>query len=304
MIYTLTLNPSLDMYIPLQKFKIGTENTANVYSIYPGGKGINVSQVLYNLGTKTVAWGLAGGFTGEELISALNSRKIANDFVRIKDQTRINIKLQIQAETAINFTGPHVSNSEINALFARLDDLESDDWVVLSGSLAKNLSNDFYYQFAEDIREHGAHFIVDAVGLPLLNALSAKPFIIKPNEKELQQTLNRSMTTLPDFIKGGQELLQQGAENVIVSLGKKGALLLNKTEVYFAPAALGIAINTVGAGDSMLAGFMSNYLKTHDVLAGFREAVAAGCAAAFSHGLPVKSQIETLLPQIKLQKLQ
>lgn len=304
MIYTLTLNPSLDLYVPLKEFQIGSENSAEKYSILPGGKGINVSQVLHNLETDTIAWGLAGGFTGEELIHALNRCQIPNDFVRIKDQTRINIKIQTSKETAINFTGPRVSISEINALFARLDDLKSDDWVILSGSLAQNLSDDFYYQFAEKIKEHGARFAVDAVGQALLNSLSAMPFVIKPNENELQCTINRSMKTLSDYIQGGQELLKQGAENVIVSLGKRGALLLHEKEAYFAAPALGIAVNTVGAGDSMLAGFMHGYMQTQDLLASFREAVAAGCAAAFSQGLPVKSQIETLTPQIELQRLQ
>lgn len=304
MIYTLTLNPSLDFYIPLQTFRLGFENTANEFTILPGGKGINVSQVLKNLGTSSIAWGFAGGFTGEQLIKSLNEQKIANDFVRIKDQTRINVKLQTNVETAVNFTGPHVTNAEINALWTRLDDLQEGDWVVLSGSLANNLPTDFYYQFAESIKTHGASFAVDAVGLPLMNALSAHPFVVKPNEDELQQTLNQSLNSLSDLVTGGQKLLQQGAKNVIVSLGQRGALLINRQEVYFAPAVLGITVNTVGAGDSMLAGFMSCYLKTHDLLESFKEAVAAGSAAALVEGLPVKSQIDTLIPQVKLQKLQ
>ncbi|MCH3905089.1 MAG: 1-phosphofructokinase [Lactobacillus sp.] len=303
MIYTVTLNPSLDFYVSKTEIKLGKENIAKDFSFLPGGKGINVSQVLNNLGTDSIAWGLVGGFTGQKLVDDLNERQISNDFVRIKDQTRINIKFQMKPETAVNFTGPHVSISEINALRARIDDLKPSDWVVLSGSLAQNLPEDFYCQFAEEAKKHGAQVVVDAVGEVLLNALSAHPFIVKPNKTELQLTLNKKINSIEDCIAGGQQILQQGAQNVMVSLGAKGALLLHDKEVFYAPAALGNAVNTVGAGDSMIAGFLSSYQVNKDLIAGFKTAMAAGCAAAFSLGLPVKSQIETLIPQITVRQL-
>lgn len=304
MIYTLTLNPSLDLYTALRSFQVGYENQAQQFSFVPGGKGINVSLVLKNLGIATVAWGLAGDFSGQKLIDLLNDRHLDNDFVRIQDTTRINLKIQSPQATAINFAGPRISSGEENALFARLDDIKDEDLVVMSGSLAANLPKNFYYQFAKRVKEKGTEFVLDTAGEELKAGLAAAPLLVKPNRTELAETLHRSFSSLSDYLAGGQELLQAGAKNVIISLGKEGAIFFHKKSAWFAPAALGTAVNAVGAGDSMVAGFLAYYKTGHDLLTSFKMAVAAGCAAAFTQNLPVKSQIDTLFPQIKLRQLQ
>ncbi|WP_297817830.1 1-phosphofructokinase [uncultured Lactobacillus sp.] len=303
MIYTVTVNPALDYVIQLNQVKAGKINRSKDCQFLAGGKGINVSQVLNQLGVDNTAWGFIGGFTGKELVRQLNVKQIVNDFVTISDDTRVNVKIHAQKETEINAAGPKIDEQEITAFKARLDDLNKGDIVVISGSLTPSLPKDFYEQLLPTIKEAGAEFAIDTTGQALLDSLKYQPLVIKPNQHELEQLFDTDLVNEEDILKAAKKLQEMGAQNVLISLAANGAYLVTKDHIYYANAAQGITVNSVGAGDSMIAGFVGTYYETQDAVKALQVGAACGGATAFSEGIGVKSQIDTLLPQIKVQKI-
>ncbi len=300
MIYTVTVNPALDYVLQLPEVKDGETNRSSDTQFLAGGKGINVSQILNQLGVDNTAWGFVGGFTGEELIRQLNVKKISSDFVRISDDTRVNVKIHAQEETEINAAGPDITAQEVAALKSRLDDLEAGDVVVLSGSLAPSLPTDFYESLLPLIREKGAEFVVDTTGEALLRTLKFNPLVIKPNHHELADLFDTSFSSTADMLEAAKKLQKLGAQNVMISMAGEGAYLVTADHVYHANAATGTAVNSVGAGDSMIAGFVGTWFEKHDAAEGLRVGSACGGATAFTEDIAVKSQIDAVLPQIKI----
>lgn len=303
MIYTVTVNPALDYVMQLPKVNDGEVNRSNDTQFLAGGKGINVSQILNQLSVDNTAWGFVGGFTGKELIRQLNVKNITSDFVTISDDTRVNVKIHAQKETEINAAGPKIDAQEIAAFKARLDDLEKGDIVVLSGSLAPSLPTDFYKQLLPTIKDAGAEFVVDTTGKALLDTLEYKPLVIKPNHHELADLFNTTFANTDEMLQAAKKLLDMGAQNVMISMAGDGAYLVTKDHVYHASAAKGIAVNSVGAGDSMIAGFVGTYYKTKDVVEALKMGSACGGATAFTEDIAVKSQIDAVLPDIKVEEV-
>ncbi|MCT2878534.1 1-phosphofructokinase [Lactobacillus delbrueckii] len=300
MIYTVTVNPALDYVLQLPEVKDGETNRSSDTQFLAGGKGINVSQILNQLGVDNTAWGFVGGFTGEELIRQLNVKKISSDFVRISDDTRVNVKIHAQEETEINAAGPDITAQEVAAFKSRLDDLEAGDVVVLSGSLAPSLPTDFYESLLPLIREKGAEFVVDTTGEALLRTLKFNPLVIKPNHHELADLFDTSFSSTADMLEAAKKLQKLGAQNVMISMAGEGAYLVTADHVYHANAATGTVVNSVGAGDSMIAGFVGTWFEKHDAAEGLRVGSACGGATAFTEDIAVKSQIDAVLPQIKI----
>lgn len=300
MIYTVTVNPALDYVLQLPEVKDGETNRSSDAQFLAGGKGINVSQILNQLGVDNTAWGFVGGFTGEELIRQLNVKKISSDFVRISDDTRVNVKIHAQEETEINAAGPDITDQEVAAFKSRLDDLEAGDVVVLSGSLAPSLPTDFYESLLPLIREKGAEFVVDTTGEALLRTLKFNPLVIKPNHHELADLFDTSFSSTADMLEAAKKLQKLGAQNVMISMAGEGAYLVTADHVYHANAATGTAVNSVGAGDSMIAGFVGTWFEKHDAAEGLRVGSACGGATAFTEDIAIKSQIDAVLPQIKI----
>lgn len=303
MIYTVTVNPALDYVMSLEKVNSGEVNRTDNYVFLAGGKGINVSQILNQLQIDNTAWGFVGGFTGKELVRQLNQKRIVNDFVTISDLTRVNVKLHAQQETEINAAGPNITEQEIAAFKNRLADLKKGDIVVMSGSLTPSLPTDFYQKLLTTIKEAGAEFVVDTTGQALLDTLEYKPLVIKPNHHELADLFHTSFDSSDVMLEYAEKLLKLGAQNVMVSMAGDGGYLLTKDHVYHAKGAVGTAVNSVGAGDSMIAGFVGTYFKTQDPAESFRIGMACGAATAFTKDIAVKSQIDAVLPQIKVEQI-
>lgn len=303
MIYTVTVNPALDYVIQLERVDSGNVNRSNNCTFLAGGKGINVSQILNQLKIDNTAWGFVGGFTGKELVRQLNQRRIVNDFVTISDATRVNVKVHAQAETEINAAGPNITEQEITAFQAHLSDLKKGDIVVLSGSLAPSLPVDFYKQLLPTIKMAEAEFVIDTTGQALLDTLSYKPLVIKPNHHELADLFNTKFESDQDMLECAHKLLDLGAQNVMVSMAGKGGYLITRDHFYHAKAAVGTAVNSVGAGDSMIAGFVGTYVKNNDPVESFRIGMACGAATAFTKDIAVMSQINAVLPQINVEQI-
>lgn len=292
MIYTVTLNPALDYIMYPNNLSVGEINRSARESLYFGGKGINVSFILNELGISSVATGFIAGFTGDALESAV-SAFAKTDFVRLKKGlTRINVKLRAENETDINAAGPEVSKADINRLFERLEKVRAGDTVVLSGSVPKNMPADIYENIMKKLSPRRVKFAVDAEGEALLKSLEFSPFLIKPNLEELSGIFKTEVTKQNVKIYA-EKLLSLGAQNALVSMGNDGACLYGAGgESLFMPAVSGKTVNTVGAGDSMLAGFLAGYEKTKDFGYALRLGTAAGGATAFSEGLATKVEIQ------------
>ena len=305
MIYTITFNPALDYITQVENFKIGEINRTKTETILPGGKGLNVSIVLKNLEIENTALGFVAGFTGEELIHKMESQGVKTDFVRVeKGITRINLKIssisenQVE-ETALNGMGPQITKNDMNVLFEKIQKMSTKDIVILSGSIPKNMDKDIYEKICKELKGKGITFIVDSTQELLMNVLKYNPFLIKPNQEELEETLNCKISTKEDIVNAAKELKKMGAQNVLVSLGNDGALLLTKEdETYYSKAPKGQVVNTVGSGDSMVAGFLAGYYQTQDYEYALKVGVAAGSASAFSIRLATKEDVELLLKQL------
>lgn len=302
MIYTLTLNPSVDYIVELDQVKVGELNRTKNETKLPGGKGINVSQVLKRLDIDTLALGFIGGFTGEYVEQYLQSLNIATDFVKVNEDTRINVKLKSDSETEINAKGPIITVENFEALKQKIKELTSDDILILAGSIPSTMPASTYEELAKICRENDIKFVVDAEGDLLKKVLPLQPFLIKPNHHELGDLFHTVIHTCDEVIPYGRELINKGVQNVIVSLAEKGAVLINKEMALIASVPQGEMKSSVGAGDSMVAGFMATYEKTQSIEEAFRFSVASGSATAFSIGLCTREKVESLLPQVKIEK--
>ena len=297
MIYTLTLNPSLDYIVTVDDFKIGATNRTSNDFILPGGKGINVSIVLQNLGQQTHALGFLAGFTGKALQSMVEEAGIKADFLWVKKgDTRINVKLRSKEETEINGRGPEIEPEDLEGLYAKLKELDSKDILVISGSIPNTIPQTLYRNIMAFMEGQIDKIVVDATKDLLLNVLPYHPFLIKPNIHELEELFHKELTTPQEVIEAAKALQQKGARNVLVSMGGKGALLVDENgQTYQAPAPKGVLRNSVGAGDSMVAGFLHGYLETHNYAKAFAWGVCTGSASAFSEALATKPEVEALL---------
>lgn len=296
MIYTLTFNPAVDYYVAVDNFTIGDVNRTTSESIRFGGKGINVSLVLKEFDIPSTALGFVGGFTGDALCGYLTQNGINCDFVKVEGNTRINVKIN---DTDINAAGPDISENDLETLYQRLDKIDSDDFLVISGSVPKSLPSNTYEIILEKLRDKDINFIVDAEKGLLLSTLKYKPFLIKPNHHELGAIFGVGITDFETALFYADKLQKQGAQNVMISMGDLGAVLLDKDgKQHIISAPIGKAISAVGAGDSAVAGFVAGYLKNGGYSTALKLAVAAGSATAFSDGLATKDKINEIYNRI------
>ena len=300
MIYTVTLNPSLDYIVSVDDFKLGLTNRTSSEHLLPGGKGINVSTVLMNLGIESTALGFIAGFTGAEVVRRLENMGVKNGFIPIKTGfTRINLKLKSVDGTEINGQGPEISDKEIEMLMNQLNRLEQGDVLFLSGSIPASMSDDIYQKIMEMLHGRGVQIIVDATKDLLMNVLSYHPFLIKPNNHELGEIFGVELKTREEVVPYGKKLQEMGAQNVLISMAGEGAVLVaSDGQVISAPSPKGILVNGVGAGDSMVAGFMAGWMEKQDYRYSFYMGVSAGSASAFSENLATKEEIESVYVQI------
>lgn len=297
MIYTVSFNPSLDYILDVPSFKTGRVNRTMNENILPGGKGINVSIVLNNLGVENKALGFTAGFTGDVLKKLLEERGVNTDFIHLKHgMTRINVKLRAKEETEINGQGPLIKEHHISNLHEKLGYLEQDDILVLAGSIPDSMPKSAYMDIMRLLKDKGIRIVVDATRELLVNVLPYKPFLIKPNNHELGEIFNVEITSKDDVIKYGKKLMEQGARNVLVSMAGDGAVLLAEDgRIYQAPAPRGELKNSVGAGDSMVAGFIAGYLESESYEKAFQMGVCTGSASAFSEDLATREEVLELL---------
>lgn len=301
MIYTITFNPALDYIAQVENFEIGQINRTKTEKILPGGKGLNVSTVLKNLGLENTALGFIAGFTGKELKRKIEEYGIETDFVEVKNGiTRINVKISSKEETALNGNGPEISEEELQQLLEKIERIQENDIVILAGNVPKCIKNDIYEIICNKLEKNGVTFIVDSTRELLINVLKYKPFLIKPNKDELQETFNVKINTNEQIVEYAKKLQEMGAQNVLISLGGEGAILVTKdNKQYYKKAPKGQVVNTVGAGDSMVAGFIAGYLKSGDYEQALKMGIATGSASTFSINLATKEEVEILLKNIK-----
>jgi 1-phosphofructokinase len=304
MIYTVTFNPSLDYIVSVDNFRLGLTNRTDSELLLPGGKGINVSVVLMNLGIESTALGFVAGFTGEEVIRRLEQMGVKNGFIWLEEGfTRINLKLKSIDGTEINGQGPAIGEEPAGLLMKKLNTLGEGDVLFLSGSIPASMPDDAYRKIMEMLDGKGIMTVVDATGHLLMNVLEYRPFLIKPNNHELGEIFETELKTRESVIPYGRKLQEMGARNVLVSMAGEGAVLIAANgEVYDTPAPEGKLVNGVGAGDSMVAGFMAGYMERHDYGHAFRMGVAAGSASAFSENLATKQEIEAVYSKLESGK--
>lgn len=300
MIYTVTFNPSLDYIVSVKDFKLGLTNRTDSELMLPGGKGINVSIVLKNLGIDNTALGFVAGFTGKEVVKRLEKFGVKNGFLEIPEGfTRINVKLKSIDGTEINGQGPSISEEKIEQLMTRLDEMGEGDVLFLSGSIPASMPDDTYQKIMERLKDKGVLISVDATQELLLKVLPYHPFLIKPNNHELGEIFGVELRTRESVVPYGKKLQEMGAENVLISMAGEGAVLIaSDGQVYDAPAPKGILKNGVGAGDSMVAGFMAGWLERKEYRHAFHMGAAAGSASAFSEQLAVKEEIDQVYEQV------
>lgn len=297
MIYTVTLNPSLDYVVDVDDFELGRTNRAVSERLYAGGKGINVSFVLKNLGFESTALGFSAGFTGEEIKKQIRERGIAENFITVLNgQSRINIKLRGQQETEINGMGPDIEKEHIQQLLKKLSVLSPGDYLILAGSVPMKINDTIYYDILKTLDKKGIKAVVDTTGDLLLNVLKYHPFLIKPNIHELSELFSTEIKTKEEVVQYGLKLQDMGAQNVIVSMAGDGAVFICENgEIYKSEAPKGVVKNSVGAGDSMVAGFLAGFCETKDFAKAFKMGVCTGSASAFSEDLATKEQVRQVM---------
>lgn len=299
MIYTVTFNPSLDYVVLVDDFQSGKLNRITEELIFPGGKGLNVSTVLSNLGVENTALGFIAGYTGAELKRRLQNSNIITDFIEVSNgTTRINLKIRSNggAETEVNGQGPQVLEEDLAKLMTRIHSLTQEDVLVVSGSVSKGVPQNIYADIVKLCKEKDIKVVVDAASALLWNAIEHEPFLIKPNKDELEDIFYRDIFTKEEVIFYAKELQNRGAKNVLVSLGVEGAVLVSEDgQVYEMDAPKGEVINSVGAGDSMVAGFLAEFLESGDYHKALKKGICAGSATAFSQGLATKEEVDKLM---------
>lgn len=297
MIYTITLNPSLDYFVTVEHLEVGRTNRAASEQIWTGGKGLNVSVMLKNLGIENTALGFTAGFVGKEIIRRIEERGIQNGLIWIGEgNSRINVKIKNMEGTEINGIGPDIPQKELDKLLAYMSRLEKGDFLVLAGSIPSGVPNNIYEQLIAATSGKGVEVIVDAAGSLLMQVLPYHPFLIKPNHHELGDLFGVEIQKRSEVIPYAKELQKKGAKNVLVSMAGKGALLLSEDgRVFEMDAPKGELKNAVGAGDSMVAGFLTGWLEKKDYEFAFRMSVCAGSASAFSEEMATRTEVEALL---------
>ncbi len=297
MIFTVTFNPSLDYIVRVDEMRLGTINRTNYEQLLPGGKGINVSIVLGNLGHPSRALGFSAGVTGVALEKLLADSGVDADLVHVKAGfTRINAKVKAVEETEINGQGPRIAPEDVDALFSKLDVLGQDDTLVISGSVPNTLPSDMYEQVMERLAGRGVRIVVDAERDLLTRVLSYRPFLVKPNNHELGDIFGVTLKTRDEVVPYARRMREMGAQNVLVSMaGEGGVLVAADGQVYQSPAAKGTVVNSVGAGDSCVAGFLVGLMETGSYQTAFRMGLAAGSASAFSDHLATRPEVEDLM---------
>ena len=305
MIYTVTLNPSIDYVIKVDKLTTGNINRVNEEHVYPGGKGINVTRILKSLDNDNIALGFVSGFTGDYIINSLQELNLKSDFIKVKQGfTRINVKVKSEEETEINGQGPKISEEELNQFYKVIDKLVDGDILILSGSIPSCLDERLYESIMKKVEDRDIKVIVDATKNLLLNVLKYKPFLIKPNNHELAEMFNVELNSTEDVVFYAIKLKEMGAQNILISMGKDGALLVTENdEVFASSVAKGEVVNSVGAGDSMVAGFIAGYLKSNSYEEALRLGAASGGATAFSSDLATREFIDKLVDEIKIEKI-
>lgn len=300
MVYTVTFNPSLDYIVDVDNFATGHTNRTVKETIFPGGKGINVSMVLKNLGIDSVALGFMAGFTGQEIARLLEEKGVVSDFISCKEGiSRINLKLRTIDGTEINGMGPDISQADIDLLFNKLDQLKDGDILVLAGSIPASMPETMYSDIMERLSDKKLDIVVDATNDLLMNVLQYGPFLIKPNKDELEEIFHIEIKSSEDILDCARKLQEKGARNVLVSLGGKGAFLLAENgETYQSLPPKGQLVNSVGAGDSMVAGFTAGFYQTGSYEKAFYMGLCTGSASAFSENLATKEEVELLLEQL------
>lgn len=297
MIYTVTFNPALDYIVTVKDFTLGRVNRTAGEIMYPGGKGINVSMVLKNLGFDSCALGFMAGFTGDEIARLLEVRGIRSDFIRVEEgMSRINVKLRSNEESEINGQGPNILQKDIDTLYHQLDALQDGDILVMAGSIPDVMPGSMYMDIMKYLEKKHLSIVVDATRDLLVNVLKYHPFLIKPNNHELGEIFGVEITSKEDVIIYAKKLQEMGARNVLISMAGDGAVLVTEDgETYQAKPPKGTVVNSVGAGDSMVAGFIAGYLENHDYEQAFYMGLCTGSASAFSEELATRDEVETLL---------
>ena len=300
MIYTVTFNPSLDYIVTVDHFRCGVVNRTKEELLFPGGKGINVSMVLRNLGHDNTALGFLAGFTGQELRRLLEEKKISTDFIPVqKGMSRINVKLRSDEESEINGQGPAISDADIQKLYEKLDALQDGDILVMAGSIPDVMPRSIYMDIMKHLQKKQLKIVVDATGDLLVNVLQYHPFLIKPNHHELGEIFHTEIESKDDVVAYAKKMQEMGARNVLVSMAGAGAVLVSEDGgVYRSEAPKGTVVNSVGAGDSMVAGFLAGYLETGNYENAFLRGVCTGSASAFSEELAKREQVESLLHEM------
>ena len=300
MIYTVTFNPALDYILELDKLEIGKIQKSKTELILPGGKGINVSTVLTNLEVDNIALGYKAGFVGAEIERLLRNMNVKTDFIDLEEgNSRINVKVSAEEETAINTNGPKISESKILELLEKLKNLTENDFLVLSGSIPSSIKDDIYEKICGIVREQNVRIVVDATKNLLVQALKYNPFLIKPNNEELGEIFGVEIHTKEDAYVYGKKLKEMGAQNVLVSTGKIGAVLIDEVgKEHFLKSPEGKRVNTVGSGDSMVAGFIAGFLKYNNYEDALKMGVSAGSASALSKYLATKEEVYNLFNNI------
>ena len=300
MVYTVTFNPAIDYIAHVEKFRLGETNRTCGEFMRPGGKGINVSVMLRRFGVPTRALGFIGGFTGAALEEMCGAEGVDTDFIRCGGNTRINVKLKAAKETEINGKGVAVSENELGMLKDKLRGLKSGDWLVLAGSVPFGMPENLYADILGSVERKGINAVVDATGGLLLNTLKCKPLLIKPNVRELEELFGVEISSRSQIAEYAKKLVSLGAQNVIVSMGGDGAIFTNRSgECMYLPAPHGKLVDSVGAGDSLVAGFIAGFILSSSEKDGFITGVAAGSATAFSEWLASKDYVFELKSRMK-----
>ena len=304
MLYTLTLNPSIDYMMQVETIDFGATNYSEEEYMLPGGKGINVTRILNQLKVSNTALGFIGGYTGQFIEEWLTKEEATHHFIEVEGDTRINIKLKGESETEINGRGPIISEENSQKLFNQLENLTAEDTVVISGSKNRGLSETYYIDIIQLLAAKDVSFVIDTNSKELLEALKYRPLLVKPNQDELGDLFGVTIETVEDAIEYGQKLQEAGAQNVIVSLGGSGAVFIDENESIFAQAPQGQVVNTVGSGDSMIAGFMAGMEKGLSKVEAFILGVQSGSATAFNEDLANEEDITALNGQVVTRKVE
>ena len=305
MIYTVTFNPAIDYVVYVSELKVGKTNRSQHEDVFLGGKGINVSTMLNNLGVENKALGFVAGETGELVEQGLKERGMDTDFIRLPEgDTRINVKVRGKLETEVNGSGPHIPDVYIQQLMEKLEQVKDEDVIVLSGSVPRSVSKDVYANIMEQMKGRPVKIVVDAAGDLMKNVLPHRPFLIKPNRAELEGLAGKVLGKTREIMRSAKDLQAQGARNVLVSLGGDGALLLDETgKFHRIGVPKGELKTSVGSGDSMVAGFLAGYQKTGDYVTALRTGAACGSASAFSTALATREEVESMYHELELMEV-